>query len=345
MRIRLVQSLKGGERLAEPVITEKKEILISKGAELKLEYLDMLSFLGIDTVSIEDPYKGYETANHIINDEKKNNYIEEVRDILEKHIYQGKATLEGIEALARKIIDDLDDFDDGKVIDVAERNGNLYDHTVFVTLLTILVAKKLDIKDENLCEIAQGALLHDLGLRYITVPYVNCDMERRTSAETFEYHKHTILAYSALENEKWLSPVAKNMILTHHERKDGSGFPLKQKTKDIESKILQACDAFDCLISGMECKRVKIEEAMEYIGEVADVLFDANIIKVIEKMIARYPVGTKVRLSTGENAVVLKQTSDSIKPIVGVLDENEQMTDQRYSLNEDKDIAVLWVYD
>jgi hypothetical protein len=52
-----------------------------------------------------------------------------------------------------------------------------------------------------------------------------------------------------------------------------------------------------------------------------------------------------VRLSTGENAVVLKQTSDSIKPIVGVLDENEQMTDQRYSLNEDKDIAVLWVYD
>ena len=50
MRIRRVNTLVGGETLAEPVITEEKETLISKGTVLKPEYLDLLSFLGIDTI-------------------------------------------------------------------------------------------------------------------------------------------------------------------------------------------------------------------------------------------------------------------------------------------------------
>lgn len=44
MRIRLIKSLKGGETLAEPVITKEKEVLISKGTVLKPEYLDLMSF-------------------------------------------------------------------------------------------------------------------------------------------------------------------------------------------------------------------------------------------------------------------------------------------------------------
>ena len=52
MRIRQVRSLKGGEVLAESVVTEEKEVLITKGTVLKPEYLDLLSFLGIDTVKI-----------------------------------------------------------------------------------------------------------------------------------------------------------------------------------------------------------------------------------------------------------------------------------------------------
>ena len=45
MKIRPVSTLKGGERLSEPVITEEKEILIPKGTVLKPEYLDLLGFL------------------------------------------------------------------------------------------------------------------------------------------------------------------------------------------------------------------------------------------------------------------------------------------------------------
>ena len=127
---------------------------------------------------------------------------------------------------------------------------------------------------EQIYRLALGALLHDLGLRYITVPYINCDINELSEAEAFEYRKHPILAYSVLEEEKWMDPFVKKKVLVHHERRDGSGFPLKQKTRDTECGILQACDAFDCFISGMECRRMSIQQALEYLVEGTDIFYD-----------------------------------------------------------------------
>lgn len=126
------------------------------------------------------------------------------------------------------------------------------------------------------------------------------------------------------------------MVLSHHERKDGSGYPLKQKTKDIECNILQVCDAFDCMISGMECKRISVQQALETMIEVADLLFERKIVKVLQKIVAYYPVGTKIRLNTGETGIVVCQTDNSIRPVVAVLDQDNQMTEIRYDLAKNK---------
>ena len=343
MRIRQVKTLVGGEILAEPVITEEKETLISKGTALKPEYLDLISFLGIDTVCIEDPYETYEKPNHIIEKEKFNKFVNKVQKILENHIYHGKNSLDGIIWLADEIVEEVEAEEADAVIDLGERNGNLYDHTVIVTLLSLRVAQKLKLKEEALRKIAIGCLLHDLGIRYITVPYINCDTENNSKSEVFEFRKHTILAYSALEGEEWIDPVSKKMILSHHERKDGSGFPLKQRTKEIECNILQVCDTFDCLISGMECKRTGIQQALEYLIETADILFERKIVKIIQKMVAYYPVGTRVRLNTGEVGVVICQTSNSIRPVIAVFDEKNEITDVTYNLMKNKKISILQV--
>lgn len=343
MRIRLVKTLKGGERLAEPVMTKEDETLISSGTVLKPEYLDLISFLGIDTVCIEDPYASEEAPHSITSKEKRESYVNRVQKILENHIYQEKNSLAKLVPLAEDIVSDILSAEDHIVIDMVERSANLYEHTIMVTTFAVMVARQLKIKEEELCQIALGCLLHDLGLRYVTVPYMNCDMESRAASEIFEYKKHTILAYSALEGEEWLGPAAKKMILSHHERRDGSGFPLRQKTRELECNILQACDAFDCYISGMECKRIGVQEALEYLVETEDVLFERKIIKVIEQLVARYPVGTRVRLSSGELGIVISQTKNSIRPVIAVLDDNEKLTDIKYSLDKDKEVSILQV--
>ena len=79
MRIQLVRTLQGGEKLAGPVITKENEILISEGTTLKTEYLDLISFLGIETVCIEDPYEEDETPHDIISNEKREEYIEKIK--------------------------------------------------------------------------------------------------------------------------------------------------------------------------------------------------------------------------------------------------------------------------
>lgn len=343
MRIRLVKTLIGGEILEEPVITEEKETLILGGTILKPEYLDLISFLGIDTVCIKDPYEEYENPHYIITKEKMTDYIDRVKKILENHIYHGKDSLEGMINVAKELVEDLLQTDENIVVDMDQKNGNLYEHTVRVTILSIMVAIRLKLKKDVLYRIALGCLLHDLGIRYITVPYMNYDLENSSAAEVFEFKKHTILAYSALESEKWVDAIAKKMVLSHHERKDGSGFPLKQKTKEIECNILQVCDTFDCLISGMECKRTGIQQALEYLVETSDILFERKIVKIIQKMVAYYPVGTKVKLSTGEVGVVISQTEDSIKPVIAVLNEKENMTDIKYELNNNRKISILQI--
>ena len=175
----------------------------------------------------------------------------------------------------------------------------------------------------------------------VWVQLIKQDGTKVYDAEVFELKKHTILAYSALEGEDWISPVSKKMVLSHHERKDGSGYPLKQKTKDIECNILQVCDAFDCMISGMECKRISVQQALETMIEAADLLFERKIVKVLQKIVAYYPVGTKIRLNTGETGIVVCQTDNSIRPVVAVLDQDNQMTEIRYDLAKNKKISIL----
>ena len=341
MRVRQVKSLKGGEILAESVMTEEKEVLINKGTVLKPEYLDLLSFLGIDTVSIEDPYSKFESPHKFLSKEDFTQYVSRVKKILENHIYHGKDDLKEIIPLAEDIISNMMETEQQYVIDFKERDGNLYEHTIMVTFLSIAVAKKMKLGEEEIKTIALGCLLHDLGLRYITVPYINYDPQASTVTEAFEFKKHSILAYTALEHELWLNDVSKKMILAHHERKDGSGFPLRQRVKEIECNILQVCDTFDCLVSGIECKRISVQGALEYIIEASDVLYDKKVVKAIEKMVARYPVGTIVRLNTGHNAVVISQTEDTIHPIVAILNEDESIGSIYYNLKKEKNVTIL----
>jgi len=226
------------------------------------------------------------------------------------------------------------------VIDMGERTANLYEHTVMVTLLAINVARKLEVDRDNQYNIALGCLLHDIGIRYITTKYENQDWEKVDPVEVFEYKKHTIMGFSALEEESWVPDIARKMVLSHHERMNGSGFPMRQKNRELECKIIQACDAFDCYISGMECKLMSVQNAIERITDETGTLFDKKIVKSLLSGIAYYPVGTTVEISNGEKAVVISQTDDPKNPIVLIADDEKK---KKHNLMLEKNISILQI--
>ena len=210
-----------------------------------------------------------------------------------------------------------------------------------VTLVSVFVARLLHLDQVRQYNIAVGALLHDLGLRYITTGYVNRAWEKEDPIEAFEYKKHTILGYSALDEESWIPEVSKKMVLFHHERLDGSGFPMRRRDFAMECRIIQACDAFDSYITGMECIRIPLQDAIGKIQEGIIHKYDRKVVETLLSKIAYYPVGTVVKMSNQAEGIVVLQTEDPKCPVV--LDFHSGESEKKYNLMLQKDISILQI--
>lgn len=337
MKLKSVQALKGGEILGESLLTKEKQILIPRDTEIREEYLPLLNSLDIKYVMVEDPYEKYEQVSPIVDMKDFQRLVNLIQFLMEKHIYHNNSSLHGFEPIANEIVKDLSGRKEQEVIDLNERPANLYEHTAMVTYLTVKAAMELQMDRDALYEIALGCLLHDIGLRYITTEYREFDWENSSSENVFEMKKHTILGYSALDDENWLPDIAKKMVLAHHETQDGSGYPMHLKYKEQECKLIQVMDSFDGMISGIERKRTDVRNALDQIKAGSGTEYDKKAVKILLSMAARYPAGTQVGLNTGEEAVVTGQTSDAEKPIVMVMKDKNK----KYNLKLEKDISIL----
>ena len=135
MIIKSVSSLNGVEILAEPILTNEKEILIPKGTILKKEYISLIQSLGYETLMIEDPYESLEEPNFIIDREKFDSFVARVRKLMEAHIYHGQTSLREFEIIANDLIKEINQNNAELAIDMNERSANLYEHSVMVALL------------------------------------------------------------------------------------------------------------------------------------------------------------------------------------------------------------------
>jgi len=345
--MRSVNILTGGEILAEPIMTEEQNVLIPKGTALKIDYIPLIESLGIDSLMIEDPYEEFEEPHLILDHLKYEMYVEKVRKVLGNHIHNQGDGFREFKILANEIVKDVDALSNDAAIDISEHAADLYEHTVMVTLLSVLIAKKMKLKKNQRYAVALGGLLHDVGIRYITTRYENRNLEEINELESFEYRKHTILGYCAMEKATWIPEISKKMVLSHHERLDRSGFPMRQSNDEIECRILQVCDAFDSMISGVEAKRTSVHAAHACIRKLVGTQFDEQVVTILGDIVAMYPVGTTIKTSDEEQTVVVSQTSNPERPIVMVLDETTMKPEgtlrKLRNLLQEKDISILQV--
>lgn len=300
----LIEALKGGEVLTEPIVSQGQETLIPEGTVLKTEYLPLIRSLGIRTVSIdvlplerETTYE-YGTLSSVIPVERLQEYVRRTKRIMEGHIHNTHSTLREFETIANEILKDVQGMSEGLRTDVRiediRTSTNLYEHTIRVTILSALIGRRMNLERKQLYGIAIGSLLHDIGIRYITVPYEHVDFKSMKQGEVFELKKHTILGYSALEGESWVSDIVRKMVLFHHERIDGSGYPMRQRNQEMECRILQVCDGFDSYISGMEGERHSLSETLCMLEKEAGRSLDKSVVEQLLSIVAPRQVGAKI---------------------------------------------------
>lgn len=310
MKLVEIDELQGGEILAKQILTNDYQVLLGKGTVVKVEYIEKLRELDIQSVYIEEIVEqAILDENEILQEEVKEDCLSKVRNVLERHMYNKGEDFKRIEEATNKIMLNIlnDECVVEKVYEIKTRSLDIYEHSMSVCVLSILTSLKLNISKEKIYEIGVAALLHDLGLRYIAVDYDNKNIETYSEKDKEEYKKHTVYGYSALLKEKKFSENIKKMILLHHERIDGSGYPLRTKDINIENQILALCELFDELLCGVGCVRMKVHEAVEYIKIQKDNKFSPEIVEALLQLAAVYPTGTQVLLSDGTMGVVVGQ--------------------------------------
>lgn len=308
MKICKIEELTGKEVLARDVTTLDYQILLSEGTLLKPEYIQKLIDYNIKEVFVLDGQLDVHTIG-ILREEVEESVKSKVRSVLEKHTYSHNEELKELSETADYIISNILQEDQiiEKIYDIRERSSDIYEHSVNLCSMAILVALKMGIKQDSIHDLGISCLLHDLGLRYLTVPYENQNLEQLSPTELNEYKMHPVYGYSSLRNEKWISTASKNMILYHHERLDGEGYPLHAREISLECRIIQVCDAFDEMICGIGCERVKVYEAIEYLKVYKGVKFDAKVVDVFLEFTAVYPAGTRIVTNEGEVGIVMYQ--------------------------------------
>jgi HD-GYP domain-containing protein (c-di-GMP phosphodiesterase class II) len=245
----------------------------------------------------------------ILREDVKEQMQTKMKSLLDLHMRQHTKGLEKIADEAKTIITDIlsEDSVAEKVYDVKERGADIYDHSIQVCTIATLIAIKMGMSEEEINDISVASLLHDLGLRYLVVKYENQDMHLLPAKEQEEFFKHTVYGYTAIKNETWLSENAKEIVLHHHERKDGSGFPLKTKKVSKATQIVGVCDEFDELICGIGKAKVRVNEAINTIRNYSGIWFDSDVVDMFLQLIAVYPAGSKVKTNKGEMGIVMKQ--------------------------------------
>jgi len=307
MKLCSISELKEQDILARDVMADKYNVFLYKNTILNKKYIEKLQDLNIPYVYIQDDIDDEEVA--VLKKETEQKSKSKIKEVILKHSYNNGNELKVLSETADNIISNILEEEEviENIYDIKERSADVYTHSISICVLATLVALKLGLDKERVHDIGVGCLLHDLGLRYMMIEYEDQDIETLSDKELVEYKKHPVYGYTALKNENWLSKKSKEIILCHHEKIDGSGYPLHATEISVDTKIVSVCDTFDEMICGIGRKRMKIYEAVEYLKSFKNILFDGKIVDALLDFTAVYPSGSVIVTNQGEVAVVIRQ--------------------------------------
>jgi putative nucleotidyltransferase with HDIG domain len=174
------------------------------------------------------------------------------------------------------------------LVRLAHKDDYTAEHTRGVALRAVQVGEELGLAPVRLRELAVGGLLHDVGK--LAVPNEILQKPGALTDEEFDVIKRHPEIGVGLVRELGFSGQVARLVMDHHERLDGSGYPrgLGAPDLDIETRIMAVCDVFDALLSHRVYRDAwSLEDALDLITREAGTKFDPACVDALERVIAR----------------------------------------------------------
>ncbi|MBK7355019.1 MAG: HD-GYP domain-containing protein [Propionivibrio sp.] len=229
----------------------------------------------------------------------------------------GKAVdTEGAQKLVEEISDSIS-RNPGALISLARlktADDYTYMHSVAVCALMIALSKQLNLDEIQTRSAGVAGLLHDLGKALMPMDVLNkpgkLTDEEFAIIKTHPEEGHKLLLASTGADE-----MALDVVLHHHEKTDGSGYPKHLKDSEISlyAKMGAVCDVYDAITSNRPYKAGwDPAESLRKMAEWANGHFDPTVFQAFVKSLGIYPVGSLVKLNSGRLGIVIEQAEKSL---------------------------------
>lgn len=340
MRLVPIECIRENSLLGKNIYTSDGRCLLKAGVVLTDVLLKRIKELQIFSLYIIDEYSSYEIED-IIKPELRQKSIAVIKETfsdisrissaqnfekrnITQYTKHEKRYFKSINKIAEELLDNVLSNENVllSLVDIKSMDNYTYSHCVNVSVISIVLGISLNLSKKHLTYLCIGALIHDIGKSFI--PNEILQKPCNLTSEEFEIIKnHPQRGYDFSANFFNLSSHIKLIILQHHERFDGLGYPNRIGGDEISylARIVTIADVYDALTSDRPYKRAMCpSDALEYLMCNSGTLFDYNMINVFCKIVIPFPQGTIVSLSNGDIGIVEETIPNfPLRPIVKII--------------------------
>ena len=251
----------------------------------RLGKLMVVSMLGIP-FPIVDGYMGVLAVYFSSQRRLVKNEVDFLRSLGE----QGALALQKVLRFDEQMVKSFQSTIEGLVLTLEAKDVCTHGHSLNVGRLSWAVAKHIGFTEKEADSVYHAGLLHDIGK--IAMHNDILDNLGRLSGKEFEQiKKHPVIGARILKPLSFLDHVAK-LILHHHERFDGSGYPQGLAGEEIPlgSRIIAVCDSFDAMVSDRpNAINFSIREALQELEAKSGSCFDPQIVQTFAQVVEQDP--------------------------------------------------------
>lgn len=210
-----------------------------------------------------------------------------------------------------------------------------YGHAINCCVLAAAFGRHLGLPEDLLVDLASGGLLLDVGKTQLPHALL-ADPGPLDEAAMAQVRTHVELGQAILaDSDEPHAATVVQMLRTHHERWDGSGYPdgLKTRAIPLAGRMAAIIDSFDAMTSlRAHAPAQARHEALQELYRNRGRLYHGELVEQFTGCLGVYPTGSLVELSTGEVAVVMTQNpSRRLRPLVMLLTDADKVPREVFS--------------
>ena len=272
--------------------------------------------------------------------------IDKAKELMD-NMRKGNLTVSLDEPMVGDVLESLDRNVDALfgLCKLRQADEYTYTHCVNVSVLATMFGRGLGLDRDTQKMLGLGGLFHDLGKAKIPMEIVNAP--RKLSDEEFSVMKqHPTLGYKELRTVAGIPETLLNIVVEHHERFDGTGYPKGLKADEISlvGVITGIADVFDAL-SSRRCYKdpMPLPKVTSILYSMRDRDFPAYLVEKFIVLMGVFPVGSCVKLSDERIAIVSgSNPANVLKPKVLLLKDasGRNVKHVEIDLTQEQDVTV-----